>query len=206
MRIHEIASGEKEKLVYSSTEKYRDLKYLEMINRDCSDAVSAMRRVDKLLFRGIRKPTSSQYKGSSRENRNTHTNNEMAAKLSEYMTAAGITATRLNSMPTTSDYSVSDVFGHPYVIFPINGFEFSWSPIIKDFGMFARKYKSAQDLEERVYLLSNSDPKAFVLNNLEYTNQDFAAALKRGNEIGIRGEYYAFDSYEYKEIFLDYLL
>lgn len=206
MLISELEHGEKEELYHFAKEKY-----INLVLSDCSEAVSAMKEVGKFLYRGVRNAPDTQFKGKSRINRDTTGLPEVVSTLDKMMKAVGITATRTESMPTTTTLHHTKVFGEAFIIFPINGFSFSWSPKIRDFGIYRHaNLRTLPDLfrvHDKPFMDRQSkDPKEIVIDKLQYTNQDLASALMSGNEIGIHGEYYAFDYLDYHELFLNSIL
>lgn len=100
---------------------------------------------------------------------------------------AGCSALRSNSTFVTSNIMSSRNFGDAYIIFPINGFEYTWTNIeditedeVSDMSLatFEKPFFQLSD-EEKLELL---DPRA---------NVDIDQAIVSGKEIMIHGPWYA---------------
>ncbi len=108
------------------------LKLFSYIETNCSDAVAAMVANKQLLFRGMN-ITKSVFIGHPKENRKPKDSSVKDQQLfDELLTIAGFTALRSNSIFCTASVSHASDFGNTYIIFPMNGFKFTWSPMYKD--------------------------------------------------------------------------
>lgn len=186
MRIYEINAGDKEQLLATSVEKYR-----EIINRDCSDAVSVMRATQKPLYRGFASYPSPAFIGQPRLNRQTYTKNSIVEYFNDQCDSYGFKANRSNSVSCTTSQSVANTFGDLFYLFPVNGFNFLWSTKIDDFGsFFGEQYlKSPEDVNHAY----NIDEDESWITTFGYTNENFAAALQSKHEISIAGKYIAIE-------------
>lgn len=188
MRIYEIDPGEKDDVTHIRPDPDMDkklaianpnLRFANLIEYKCSDALKAMRQAKQVLYRGIQNPPSAAFHGRSRNRRDPMmANTEFVHQFNVELSKMGIAANRVNSISTTIDSGVAHDFGDAvFYIFPINGFQFMWSSQVGDFGLFFSKY--------------NVKPTKEMLQALAFSGDNFVAALKSGNEISIHGEYYA---------------
>lgn len=166
-----------------------------LVVKNCSESITAMRETRTLLYRGLRgHGYPDAFKGAPRNNR-VPTSMSRYANSVEFDNAllkAGAKAIRSNSIFCTSSNAFASNYatnGGIYIIFPVNGFNFTWSPTTKD------SIEWFQDLEP------NYD--AIVRDN--YTTKDFIAALNSKHEIMISSEYYAFKYSKYGKFFLGLL-
>jgi hypothetical protein len=179
MRINEIEAGEKSHIpdVHGAADKFYAL-----IEQNCSDALSVMKETGKLLYRGIRRRSAQFpiFHGRSRENRKTLDSSEKTQlTIDFYLGNSGFTALRSNSIFCTSKSSFATNYGTVYLIFPFNGFDFTWSEVIDDL------------VFSKLGTVGGDDPN--LVSNYKFKKTDFAGALKSGHEIYIHGEYYACD-------------
>jgi hypothetical protein len=198
MRINEIAPGEKLGMTFPSSigkVKFDALlskmhlsnnvmtKFLE----DCSGSIMVMQNAQQFLYRGTNN-APDVFMGRTRNDRKSReTDQSIQDKIDEIMIAAGYTALRSNSIFCSSDASFAGQFGEAYLIFPVNGFSYTWSIEIDDFVMMDN---IADELKNPNFL-----------NNYRFrNNSSLKSALKSGNEILVHGSYYAFESQKYKNL------
>lgn len=183
MKINEIDPGTKLDISAANTIDH----FIELIHTHCSEAIAGMKQANKFLYRGINN-VPDMFHGKPRENRKPY-NSERANVQKLYdraLSSIGCTALRNNSIFCTADPNMAAIYsdsGLFYCIFPVNGFNFTWSPDIKDpvndsdFNWMGNK--------------NNPDFYTDFVKLKHYTNGNFSAALTSGNEIMISGEYYA---------------
>ena len=83
----------------------------------------------------------------------------------------------------TGDPKQAEGFGAVYQVFPIGGFQFCWSPNVRDLHEFSA---------ENDYLRRPSNELVEALDRLNYREEDFGKATASGCEIMIAcGRYYA---------------
>lgn len=202
MKLYEIASGEKEEILDS---------IVPMITKNCKRALHCMRATHGFLFRGIKagqaKALPRVFLGASRDNRNpTSSSATFQRNIDLTLSNAGFNALRLNSIFVTSNIHEASLYSSQnlYMIFPIDGFKFTWSPVISDLYINEWKMWGDDDIafntRQEFYNHENASPelqKRF-LEITRYTDTDFTSAMKSGNEIMISGRYYAVTS-KYKD-------
>jgi hypothetical protein len=72
--------------------------------------------------------------GQSHKKRKTKdTSSAIQTGVDKVLASKGFTALRHNSIFTSSRVEIASDYGIPYIIFPKNGFSFTWSPKIQDF-------------------------------------------------------------------------
>jgi hypothetical protein len=108
-------------------------------------------------------------------------------------------ALRKNSICTTSKVEMS--FGATYLIFPLTGFNFTWSARIKDIGSNSNLYWELKDFNDsrRIDAITRDEAKKFVDKWEFFGNKHFDMALRIGNEIIINGQYIAISGSLYGE-------
>jgi hypothetical protein len=135
MKINELESalqpGQKKEFNPSNTDPERGFdKFLV----DCSESIAAMKKAKTFLYRGIgRNDAPVIFKGRSRDDRQPLDSNRSITKyIDEIMRHQGLTAVRSNSIFCSGNEGQTEEYGNTYLIFPINGFSFSWSPKVRD--------------------------------------------------------------------------
>lgn len=179
------------------------------IIRECSQAVAAYRKVGKMLYRGIKNQLNQMdflYVDSPSNRQSIAVPEEAQYVIDTALALINCKARRANSILTTSNEGHAKSFGRSYSVFPVDGFSFTWSKTIVDFGAL---YLDAGDLEWRKetnkltadelrrynIVASLLEPNAasnprILQRFLDYAkidHQDFSAAVKSGHEVMIHG-------------------
>jgi hypothetical protein len=129
MRIDELKPGQKKKFVPSNTKEGQT--FTTFLNQ-CSESIIAMKEAKGFLYRGLN-ANADIFIGRPRENRKAKdTSAPLHREMDKLFSAAGFTALRSNSIFCSGDINTADTYGDLYIIFPINGFSFTWSPIVDD--------------------------------------------------------------------------
>lgn len=195
MKITEIEAGNKEELNHTLKS------FFGLVGQECSAAVSTYMQTHNVLYRGFR-PSSvgdrTLFKGNPRNNRKTMSiNSGIQTVIDDALSKCGFTALRSNSLFCTSDFSDADSYGKPYIIFPKNGFKFTWSPEIADLFLDLSRTYHVADVNDLISIVGSTDPRAIV-DHFKFTNQMFIQAIRSHNEILISGEYYAVSVEDYE--------
>jgi len=213
MRLNEIAPGEVDPIVTSyRREKWSagssnvNPKELRMIfkdlERECSDIINLYKKGKqiyggyKFFYHGTsgRSADVMVYQGRSHTNRvSRDMPNDLHALLISTMQKVGFAAHRGNSIFVRS----GDVraYGPPYMIFPTNGFKYTFSPKIRDF------YSTFLRNDNRINVLRQikDNPQAlkhFYFTDLEFKKTNLIEALVSDSEVMMSGKYYAlYDKY-----------
>ena len=137
------------------------------------------------------------YKGVSQfERRPKDTDLTIHRNVVDAMINLGFTAHRGNSIFVTSNKHMARAFssvvlgGQVYIIFPIDGFDYSWSPQVDDF------YSDVIDSGDFTYDDDLDEQMHELLVNLDYKDTDLDRVIKfsRSVEVMIHGSYYAINS------------
>jgi ribosomal protein L17 len=154
-------------------------KLVEVLKTECSDVIRAMKSTDQGLFRGS-KNAGEVFVGRPRENRNPLDSQRADQVLYDnYLTALGIVAQRHNSLFVSNLYGVANEYaerhgGVVYVIFPKNGFKFSWSQEHQDIvieldHILNKKYINALEKTVWSYAMKFKGAKADkILDQIRY--------------------------------------
>lgn len=183
---------------------------IDNIQYNCSDAIDAYKRSKRVLWRGVRRNKNAPFykfgqllKSHSPEKRKSISVNQTSETfkiINDALKTLNFEARRDNIICCSSDWvhashytSNSALFtnGQLYMIFPINGFNFIWSDKFKDFGGVTTNKLDLVKME-------NIDDAQKIISNCGFRKDNFVAALKSGNEIGINGEYIAIGEKYYK--------
>lgn len=194
MRIYEIDAGTR-----TSIDGFTEA--LHLIQANCKQALSAMTSANRFLYRGTRGAPSEVFHGASRQDRNpSSSTKEFQENIDSALSMAGFKALRSNSIFCSGDIMEAVGYGgnkNLYMIFPIDGFQYTWSPKIRD--LFVDEYNlwgddpGAFDKRTTFYREPNApdELKKEFLQRVGYKNTDLDAAIVSGREIMISGEYYA---------------
>lgn len=94
----------------------------QLIERDCQQYLSEVKKSQKWLYRGIKKSTNDIFLGSSMHRRKPKDSTAICQQIfDECLTQLGFTALRSNSIFAISDLEWARHFGKAYVVFPIDG-------------------------------------------------------------------------------------
>lgn len=202
MKIYEIEQGQRQHIPYHGIDRI-----IDVLNAECSETVEAIRSVGKFLYRGVRvggsnvstwmKPRHLQgsapsiFKASSRDNRKPlDTPNQIQNMIDGALESAGFRALRSNSIFCSGYKAAAINYGVPYLVFPINGFDFTWSRRFAD--LFSDLIDQLNDsTREKFFNQFENDPAEWIFDIAKYNNSSLEAALNSNHEIMIRGEYYA---------------
>lgn len=182
---------------------------IELIKNKCSDFLNISIGIKTPIYRGRRGENGPVIIGQSRIGRNNlSTDDYIAEKIDEKLSEQGFTALRSNSIFCTPRYQIANSFAHGkvYFIFPVNGFSFTWSPIINDlttdYNVFAdrvKRYKDSgvlptiavknqRDFTNIIKNVDDMSSKEFV-KFYQFKNDDLKTALLSKNELLINGAY-----------------
>ena len=204
MKIYEIEQGEKQSIPYHGIDRI-----IDVLNTECSESVQAMRSVEQFLYRGVKvggsnigspwKPRHLQgsapsiFKASSREDRKSmDTPNQIQNMIDGALKSSGFKALRSNSTFCSGYQAAAKNYGVPYLIFPINGFDFTWSMRFADlYSNFVEDLTINSSRMDEFMKSFEYDPEEWIFGVAKYNNSSLEAAIKSNHEIMIRGEYYA---------------
>lgn len=106
--------------------------YIKILQKECSQAIAVYKQAGKVLLRGS-KNAPAAFVGKSWNQRNPKDSDKLGQELFDAaLTKLGITALRSNSIFTSSTVEQAANYGSVYMIFPKNGFQFSWTKFDPD--------------------------------------------------------------------------
>jgi hypothetical protein len=205
MRIDEIDPGEKQRI---DVDHGKIEKLTTFIQEKCSDALQSMQSANQFLYRGIRGGApAEEFVGRSRDDRRAKSSGyELQRNIDNALKMGGFKALRSNSIYTISNIGVASWYGPAtgiYIVFPINGFDFTWSPKVEDLYVDIDRLYSDVPIHVKsdfVYGDPNKEALELFLKLAQYQQTDLDEAIMSGNEIMIHGEYIALNAIKYKDM------
>jgi len=113
---------------YSRVDRNRLIQVCKFIEEHCSEFLASAKAANRFLYRGIKTYDSPSkiFLGSPRNDRRSRdTDPAVQLIVDEYLTLQGFKALRSNSIFCTGEEQNALTYGDPYIIFPINGFEYT---------------------------------------------------------------------------------
>jgi hypothetical protein len=180
---------------------------LDTISQECSDFLEEGGW--QLLFRGIKNANSPTLLSQSREGRRAKDSSwQWQEAIDTKLKEAGYSALRSNSIFVSGNQQVAQAYGDLYCIFPIDGFQYTWSGEIRDiFAEYSTDEYNWDRWTKHVSINPKTDPllaKSYnffvdlkTLTGKEFAgkyafeNSDLKDAINSKHEIYIRGSYYA---------------
>ncbi len=176
------------------------------INSQCSNILSIYKETKKVLYRGF-KLTDPILIGESPINRKPiDMPLKYQTKIDYLLKQSGFKALRNNSIFCTSNFYTAKYYGlgNPYVIFPLNGFDFTFSKaqdLYQEFEKMKTNYMYDPESGETVEVDdedydNDEDDIYYALENnflgtFEFQKDNLSKALKYENEVYIHGKYIA---------------
>lgn len=154
---------------------------IKIYNNDCKNG--------DFLFRGIIDAKSYILLGKSRDDRKPmDTSMAVQQIVDSSLAASGFKALRSNSIFCTGNLFAAENYGDLFIIFPVNGFSYTWSPKVRD-------------LFDEVSLFDINKPNFNFAEQYKYKNSvGLADAIRMGYEILISGSYVALDYNQHDRI------
>lgn len=176
MRYSEIANN---------TSMLSDEEFLKRISTECSDILKYYKK-GKVLYRGL--DENSTYVEGEATKKRTPMNMEevLSVNIDSWLSEHGFKAIRNNSYFATSKKEDASFYGNPYVIFPKNGFEYTWFINSNDLYYTASEMDNYPDIDIN-YLMKEVKPSQ---NNL-------LIAINSGKELMFTGSYYAINGKQF---------
>lgn len=156
----------------------------ERIQRDCQPYLALLRSGSAPLYRGDRPQAEAVSEGLvPRARIPTKMPIELHEASDQWFTRTFGVRYRSAALFCTGDLGQAKAFGSVYQIFPIGGFQFCWSPNVRDLYDFS---------VENDYVQHPSNKLVEALNRLDYQEEDLGKATSSGCEIMIAcRRYYA---------------
>jgi len=160
-------------------------KVVNFIKTNCSDILKLYQRSGQYLYHGFKEKHQLLFLGNPRTDRKPRNSEpKFQEAIDNHLKDAGFKALRSNSIFCVPLRRRSSYYGSPYIIFPLNGFNYTWSDKFFDI------YVCDKDIE--IYL--PFDAKTFIKNVGFKNNEGIEKALNIDNEICINGNYVAIAS------------
>ncbi len=190
-------------------------KLIPYIQKNCSDILKIYRKADDILLRGV-DYSSNAFKSSSPTNRTPlDTDTNFQRLIDNKLKEAGFSALRSNSIFCTGSQGQAINYGYTYLIFPINGFTYTWCPtddLTNEYDLnssiwnLAYIYYQNKNLETHIsknvglqffYDLKILSPQQFI-KKYHFNNKHLLTALNEKYEVYIHGKYVAIN-YNYNQ-------
>ena len=198
MRINEIGS-------------VRPPSITKEIMRNCRQIVQLyISQTDAFFYRGAKRSDSS-YKSVTIDDRKPRDTDRFTHdRMTTAMKETGLKAHRGNSIFVTSKFDIARGYaeeprpnkpkeGKVYMIFPVDGFAYSWSPKVYD--LYGAMLDGRIDLElDDTYGGSDADNFIRQVKKLGYKSTDLEKALRLNCEVMIKGRYYGINASRKKDI------
>jgi len=191
------------------------LDFIEKIKDDCSDILQIYNKTGRILFRGFDKLSGPiYYDVKPREDRHPlDTPINQQKYINDFLTDNGFIANRSNSFFCTADPNRAVMYGKPYIVFPKNGFDYTYGNTIdlyKEYNNSLRHNKDIMDLlksiqqdgfgniSQRIAQYYDEYPqfKDFLFNflsELKFANTHLNSALTSNYEVLIKGSCHLID-------------
>lgn len=121
-------------------------KYMAAIVKNCPSIVKACKSTGKVLYRGTNEDAPAFYGKPYNERKAKDSNSDVSDAFNAALKAAGAQATRDNSIFTTTNRNLADMFGRQiYIVFPRDPLHFTWSNTEKDLVISTEHMKEMVD-------------------------------------------------------------
>lgn len=176
---------------------------LSDMKETCSEIINVYQQTDRFLYRGMkRKPYV--FLSNIRQDRNTvQMPMEFAHLLVDAYTACGIYANRQNSIFTSPIVKTAGYWGEEYIVFPFNGFKFSYVTKYDTQYPFADLYELSMQAQGRENPVEFMVPK---LKEMGLTDKNLPYAIENNLEVLIAGDkFYAFSFNRWADTLAEWL-
>lgn len=181
MKINEIIETPPTKKPVRQNLLVKDKIDYKFIETNCSDILKVYRKYKNVFYHGDKKNLKNKIFKTPINRIPVDTEPKMQKEIDYRLKAAGFIALRSNSVFATSSFgdawTYGSVSGSLYVIFPLNGFDWTTSNKLSDF---------YYDLVDSGFGYEVEDN---FVKKYRFQNTNIATPLKNGNEIYIHGRY-----------------
>lgn len=188
-------------IVQNKPKNFSDNKLIEFIERNCSDCLKDYRKTHRILYRGLRRVDDNIFVGTSPINRKSVDLPMLIQNIfDDKFKQLHFDARRSNSIFCVPSAWTANKYGNAYMIFPINGFKFTWSPKVWDLYNYIGGLENASKevVKDTIMITKSMSLKEFQ-KEFKFINENFSKALKTSNEIYIHGKYLALNYYKYDD-------
>lgn len=207
--------GPKDEFLAGHKEKHADV--VRLIREECKTACATYQKTGLRLYRGVSPDRGTFIQGKPREDRQPRDMPPSIHRaIDETMKEMGFAAVRSNSLFATSDENEASSYGTVYVIFPTDGFDFTYfqdakdlftkaNDFLKDFKMTPfPSHDDGSPSPESVEFFMGHLP-AFVKGCMP-SNQSFEEALESRHEVMLANCFYYGIRYDFFEVLEDHIL
>lgn len=192
MKINEVLMTDQEQII-------------EKIKKECSEILNIYNSTKDVLYRGDKTHSEDYFYDYPRSNRPPVNSDPTPIKfIDQTLNFLGFKALRSNSIYTISSFRHAKKFrggGEIYVIFPTNGFNYTWCTNIPDIcvsNFEMSKLLSIPALVPPNYDYSDLYSHELTANDMlaiqkefNFKNNDIKTAIKREHEVWFNSKYYA---------------
>ena len=100
--------------------------HVPLLEEHCSEIIREIVAAKKLLYRGEQDKYSTMVRTIWTNRKSLYMPDDFAYIIEEAYTKLGISANRQNSIFTTPSTQVANAWGQAYIVFPVNGYKFSY--------------------------------------------------------------------------------
>jgi hypothetical protein len=164
------------------------------IKKNCSKILQVINETHMLMYRGCHVENVAVFLGKPFAHRRPlNTSPIVDNALARVLKQTGFSARRENSIFVSSDLVMTKFYGKTYVIFPLNGFKYTWCRLGKDLTLQFELSKREFDEKTNIFYndLITMAPQDFVAGYQFKNNEGLNNALQLQNEIYIHGRYIA---------------
>lgn len=166
--------------IFASDEKMQEL--CDYIKKNCSDILTIYQTIGKYLFRGVNGMPLVFLANPRTDRKPRDSSMEFQVVIDNKLRTVGFKALRSNSIFCCGNQQYASKYGNNYIIFPRNGFNYTWSESLCDY------YQQAKD--NKVVAHNTLPPKEYV-EKYKFKDTDIEKAIKSGHEIYINEPYVA---------------
>lgn len=190
--------------------------FANIVSTECSEIVGTYKRAKGFIYRGVETNHAAFKANISKTRDPLFLDMDIHKKVNKIMAEMGFDAHRGNSIFTSSSPTMARAWGTSYIVFPHNGFEYTWFKnktrgyvfntleYITDDALETYEEKfipSYEDYEERdVAIRAAAKSKQYkefekqyikdALIKLSPTNKNLVSAIQTNRELLITGDYY----------------
>ena len=154
---------------------------LTLIENDCSIFIRDTGKLRLKMYHGFVDEKPEIFSDVPRDDRQPRSSSmNVQTQIDNMLKLSGFEARRGNSLFCTGNSKMSALYGKNYLIFPVNGYKFTWNELIIDM------YGNLEGMNILTDIYNKVSPRVIV-NKFKFRKDDISAALISGVEIYLRG-------------------
>lgn len=173
-------------------------KYIEIIKRDCSSIIHIYKSLNKFLYRGFKDPENRdiiELKWRTTERVEQHTTIETQRAINAAFLEKFGWKVR-NGIFVSTLYSQTSIYGSPYIFFPVNKFQFCYSPTIED--LWLNMKVQPHGISNKDWKIKRQEQFKRLVNR--HTDKNLQDAWNREGEISFKTPKYYLVSTKYNHM------